>query len=219
MKARKHAFPLLSLILLPCFPVARAETLYVWTNSPAEAPPYTNWHTAAHAIQDAADQVSGGDTILVTNGVYDSGEAITPGGTLPARVVISGDITLRSVNGPEVTEIRGQGPDGTNAVRGVYVSGLALVSGFTITNGHVKTEGMHIQDREGGGVYFGGDGTLSNCVIRDCGGSGICMYQDGVVVDSLIQNNIGVFGGGVDSQNGGTLTRCRIINNTALSAG
>ena len=31
---------------------------YVWTNSPAPAAPFTNWTTAAHAIQDALEQMA-----------------------------------------------------------------------------------------------------------------------------------------------------------------
>ena len=37
-------------------------------------------------------------------------------------VVITNNITVRSVNGPENTIILGKGPRGSNAVRGVYMS-------------------------------------------------------------------------------------------------
>ena len=62
-----------------------------------------------------------GDTVLVTNGVYDTG-----GGSIAAgmanRVAITNTVTVRSVNGPDVTIIRGQGPMGDQAVRCAYVA-------------------------------------------------------------------------------------------------
>ena len=63
--------------------VARAEVLYVWKDNPsAPVPPYTGgWDSAATNIQDAVDAASAGDTILVTNGVYNSGGRGAPGET------------------------------------------------------------------------------------------------------------------------------------------
>ncbi len=53
--------------------VSRADTHYVWTNSPSPLTPYTNWTTAARTIQEAVDAAVDGDTVLVTNGVYGVG--------------------------------------------------------------------------------------------------------------------------------------------------
>jgi hypothetical protein len=51
---------------------APAATYYVWTNSPSDGPG-TTWDTAYHTIQGAVDAATDGDTVLVTNGVYDQG--------------------------------------------------------------------------------------------------------------------------------------------------
>ena len=61
-------------------------------------------------------------------------------GALTTRVVINKAVTVRSVNGPTVTLIRGyQVPSSstayTNDVRCVYMTNNAVLDGFTITNG------------------------------------------------------------------------------------
>ncbi len=67
----------------------------------------TNWATAKRTIQAAVDAASDGDPVLVTNGVYNAGGAVTPGFALTNRVCITNAITVRSMNGPEVTIIEG----------------------------------------------------------------------------------------------------------------
>jgi len=52
------------------------------------------------------------------------------------RVALTNAITLLSLNGPGKTAIVG----GTGT-RCVYVGSNSVVSGFTITNGHVRTSG------------------------------------------------------------------------------
>ena len=92
-------------------------TRYVWQDSPSPAYPYVTWETAAHAIQDAVDAALAGDVVWVTNGTYATGTRATPSYTLLNRVVITNDVEVRSVNGPGVTTIVGQGPRGPSAVR------------------------------------------------------------------------------------------------------
>src|SRR5262249_56660290 len=48
-------------------------THYVDSNSQNPVVPYTNWATAARIIQDALDTAVAGDTVLVTNGIYETG--------------------------------------------------------------------------------------------------------------------------------------------------
>src|SRR4051812_38955325 len=70
-----------------------ATVHYVDLNSTNPTWPYTNWATAARDIQTAISVSPPGDTVLVTNGVYETGNQ---SGT---RILIPGT-TVQSVNGP-----------------------------------------------------------------------------------------------------------------------
>jgi hypothetical protein len=122
---------LLSLLLLAATGSAAAATRYVWQESPSPGPPYTNWTSAAHVIQDAVDAAQTGDTVLVAGGVYATGGRVVSG-SLTNRVAIDRAITVESLMGPEVTIIRGyQVPDATTgqgAIRCVYLSGVGVLN-------------------------------------------------------------------------------------------
>jgi hypothetical protein len=71
--------------------------------------------------------------VLVGPGVYRSGSAVAPGGTLANRVCITNAILVRGVNGPAVTRITGAsdgGAYGPAAVRCAYIGGGGELRGY-----------------------------------------------------------------------------------------
>jgi hypothetical protein len=166
---------------------ASSATLYVDLNSTSPVSPYTNWVTAATNIQDAVSRSQSGDTILVTNGVYQYGTYSASGLN---RVYILPNLTVKSVNGPAVTTIMGyQVPgtiNGSTAVRCVYLNNGAILSGFTLTNGATQTVGY-----SGGGVYCQSTSALvTNCIIignaADNTGGGTC---SGTIINCTLKSN------------------------------
>jgi len=189
-----------------------AVTNYV-SKTGAHVSPFTSWANAATNIQDAVDVALSNDTVLVNDGVYDTGGAVTPGYSCSNRVVITTDITVRGVNGTENTIILGKGPLGSNAVRGVYMS-AGILEGFTVSNGHTCTSGDYSYDRCSGGVnMYGGNGVITNCTItgnsaEEAGGGA----QGGTVNNCIISGNSAGYGGGT---RGGTVNNCTISGNSA----
>jgi len=89
-----------ALIWAACTPSSGAVPRYVVTGGSTPAPPYTSWTTAATNIQTAVNACTGGDTVWVSNGLY---QAVS--GT--NFVLINTNITVASVNGPEATILDG----------------------------------------------------------------------------------------------------------------
>jgi hypothetical protein len=190
-----------------------ATTHYVDLNSTNPVSPYMSWATAATNIQDAVKTASTFDTVLVTNGIYETGGAVFS--SMSNRVYVATRIILESVNGPSVTFIKGHWDPNTNgptAVRCVYLQNSATLSGFTLTNGAVYG-GVN-----GGGVYCESTtATVTNCIIT--GNTAYYLYggpagggaYSGTLLNCVISNNTARNGGGVSWS---TLVNCRVIGNS-----
>lgn len=178
--------------------------------------PYTNWNTAAHAIQDAVDAALPGDVVWVADGIYDTGGKAVHG-TLTNRVAIDKSISVRSVNGYAATIIKGApapgGGTGDGALRCVYVGTNAVLSGFELMDGHTRDAGA-LDQRRGGGVWSEASGIVSNCLVKACSAAA----QGGGAAHGtlwnclLIDNRAGDAGGGAHAA---ALNNCTVADNTA----
>ncbi len=211
---------LLLMLLTNATALAAMQVHYVDLNCTNPVPPYTNWVTATTNIQDAVDASTDGDLILVTNGVYATGGRVVYG-ALTNLVVIDKAVTMRSVNGPAVTTIRGGGiPYSDSAVRCVYLTNGVMLAGFTITNGSTRAVSWPTPTPEncGGGVWC----ESVSVVISNCMLVGNTAFFDGgaayggTLVNCTLTNNTSSAGGGASS---GILTNCTLIGNSASSGG
>ncbi|MEI7732804.1 MAG: choice-of-anchor Q domain-containing protein [Verrucomicrobiota bacterium] len=117
------------------------------------------------------------------------------------RLAVTKALIVASVNGPAPTIIKGyQVPETTNgdgAIRCVYLTNGATLTGFTLTNGATRTDGDSRSEQYGGGIWCEfTDSVISNCVVAG--------------------NSAGHGGGGVF---GGTLNKCSVISNSASIGG
>jgi len=195
---------------------------YVAAGNFAPAAPYGSWATAAANIQDAVDASSVvGALVLVSNGVYATGGRAVGTEMLVNRVVVDKPVTVRSVNGPQFTLIKGsQVPGTTNgdgAIRCVYLSSGASLAGFTLTNGATRASGSSESEEHGGGLRCEFGATASNCLL--VGNSAV--YGGGAVWATLDNSTLadntasGNGGGATDSK----LNNCTLTGNSAVHGG
>jgi len=220
---------------LPC----SAATLYVDLNSPGPAAPFSSWATAATNIQDAVDASSPGDSILVTNGVYQTSGRPAASQSLTNRLTVTKAVTVESVNGPSATVIRGNqvagATNGSSAVRCVYLSGGATLAGFTLTDGAVLAASSLPTFAEvgGGGVCCADTNeNVINCLITgNSAGIGAGTYLGNVSncvlsANTTVPATVGIgppvspfyysYGGGA---NGSVLWNCVVIGNASPGGG
>jgi len=205
--------------------VTAQPVCYVSLSSTNPVPPYSSWVTAATNINDAVDAAIIGGTVLVSNGVYQTGvRVVYP--AMTNRVAVTKPVTVQSLNGLGLTMILGD-----TSTRCVYLVGRAALVGFTVTNGWAvggSGGGAWCQSGEAlvsncyfvsNSALFGAGisgGTVSHCVLR---GNGSTDYgatgggASGSTMDNcVIYENFADYGGGFDS---GTLNNCTLVNNTA----
>ncbi|HXJ58027.1 MAG TPA: choice-of-anchor Q domain-containing protein [Verrucomicrobiae bacterium] len=197
---------------------------FVNLNSVTPISPYLTWASAARTIQEAVDVADDGDEIVVTNGVYQTGGRLIAEVKTTNRLAVVKPITVRSVNGPAVTVIKGyQVPGSTNgadAMRCVYLTDGARLVGFTLTGG-ATTLTNAIDDhrhQSGGGVWCASASVVvSNCVIvgNAAHGNGGGAYA-GTLQACRVSGNSAYLGGGVFA---GTLDNCTLDHNAASGGG
>ena len=143
-----------------------------------------------------------GDTVLVTNGMYASGgRALAAYPLMTNRVCVDRAITLRSVNGPDQTVIQGYKLAsygyGEGAIRALYLTNGAFITGFTLTNGATRASGDTTYDQSGAGILA----ASTNAVVSNC----------------IVIRNASRIGGGGTS--GGTINNCSITRNSSQQSG
>ncbi len=236
-KRLRFIFPTLGKRILAVFLLEASAVSGAWANGFSEyyvdalngndANDGGSWATAKQTIQNAVDNIDNipGREVWVTNGVYDLGGAVTPGGSLANRVMVNKSIAVRSVNGPEVTFIVGapgsNGSNDTDAVRGVYLANGAELVGFTVTNGY--TSQATELNGSGGGIYGCESSIVSNCIVignhaHDTGG-GVHLLDSSLFDSQIIGNIAGSRGGGVCVYGSGNLERCLVDGNEAEKGG
>jgi hypothetical protein len=191
---------------------------YVSISSANPVPPYTNWTTAATNIQNAVGAALDGEVVIAGDGVYGTG-GVAVYGSEANRVALTNGITLMSLNGPKAAIIMGG-----FQTRCVYVGSNAVVSGFTITNGHARTSGNLTNEQSGGGIWCEAGGAVVNClVISNFTGSYSTYFgygggvYGGTISNCTLAYNTAGSGGGVSGP--GTLWNCILTNNVANSGG
>jgi hypothetical protein len=195
---------------------------YVVKDNPGALAPYDAWTNAAADIQTAINYAFSNETVLVSNGVYDTGGITNypAGAILTNRIAIYKAVTVRSANNdPTNTIIKGAWDplttNGSAAVRCVYMTNGSSLIGFMLTNGATLAAGGGINDTNGGGILCKDPTSpiISNCIIA--GNS--AYYRGGGTFFGTFLNCTLI---GNSASNGGgayyaTLSNCTLVGNSA----
>jgi hypothetical protein len=228
---------------------ARLEATVHYVDAAGTSPvsPYISWDQAATNLQAAVDVSAPGDEVVVTNGIYSNGGRAVYS-TMTNRVAVDRPINLHSVNGAQVTTIQGsQLTIHGDAVRCVYLTNGAFLSGFTLVQGATRTNGDALKEQSGAGVWCeSGAAMVSNCVFssnvayqngggafngtfQECSFTANHAYEGGAVystVPSFLNHctlafNYASYGAGAWSgwPTNCVLTNCTVTQNTAYTDG
>ncbi len=218
---------IMSWIWLMAISLSFADTHYVVTNSPGFNPPYTSWETAGTNIIDVVNATSHDDTVLVSNGVYILTNVVS---------VVRTNLTIRSMNGRELTIVDGNGP-GTD-YRCFTLTTSNVLDGFTVRNGcggisasgpsdaskgpkiyNCRIESNRSTKSVGGGVYLT-YGLITNCQIfansvtgYDCGGI-YAVYGTISYCQIVANSTTGTYHGAGIYVSRSTVSDCVIASNT-----
>ena len=169
----------------------------------------TSWATAFKAIQEGIDAASGGDTVIVAEGMYFE------------NIEFKGkNIVLTSTDPIDTNVVANTIIDGNDAGSVVAFDGTenesCVLSGFTIRNGNAEW---------GGGISGGTDpaatyatiqnNTITGNTAENGGGLALC---DGTIQNNTITGNWGNYGGGLNFC-WGTIQNNTIAGNSAGSEG
>ena len=182
--------------------------------------PFTNWYGASTNIQLAINTAVEGDLILVSNGVYNAGKYIQAGAASSSRILITNNVTVKSLSGYKNTFIVGEISTygGSGNTRCARMTAGTLI-GFTLTNGFARQNGIvNAANKSGGGVSAGTSAFISNCYIVKCkayqyGGGA---YKGNYYNCLIVRNYCTVYGGGAAA---GKYYNCTIANNSCLNYG
>jgi len=151
---------------------------YVDDDYPAVLPPDDyEWASFNTDIQSAIIACNDGDVIIVNNGVY-------------APVTIDKEITVRSINGPDVTVV-----DGSNTNQCVISSRYLVIEGLKLAHGYLSVDANG--EARGAGVCMSKGGELKRCIVEDCS-------------ISPASNYVLLLGGGVYLGDNGIISSCEI---------
>lgn len=185
---------------------AYADTWYADASKEAGTGDGKSPATAFHTIQEAVDEASAGDTVVVLPGVYDQGSkaGLAPSGQTAGqvRVVVDKVLTIRSRDGRDVTHVVGDYGDTTypnntkTCVGGFHVKEAAsgtIIEGFTIRD-CAQWSMNGVDDAGGGAVSFGVPGLTNAFYVAYCAISNCCAYnggamRSGVAIGTLFSGN------------------------------
>ncbi|HOW96687.1 MAG TPA: choice-of-anchor Q domain-containing protein [Kiritimatiellia bacterium] len=166
--------------------------------------PFTNWVQAATNVQEAVDAGVGGTTVWLSNAVH----------SLTGQVVVRSGLTIRGMDDPAAAIVEGNG-----AERCFLMDHRdATLRALTIRGGRAVN---------GGGVYSGQGGTITNCIFTSNtatrAGGGFYGWNTRVTDSLFVSNTVAiaayeeVFGGGACVWGPSRIENCAFVDNEARS--